>query len=285
MSDPSSVSVEPGPLPVSVAPDNDELSADTDDAEFFLRSLADIEREHAAGDLDDDDYQRLRDAYTVRAAAALRHTPVATGAARPSKRGWAVGTGVLAVAVIAGVLLARGSGERLPGQTITGDIPALAQRPVIVPKGCPADLERPKPPKAVPVNPRQAEIDKLLSQGAAGLGGDLLSSLKAFDSVTKIEPDNVIALTYGGWIRRLVVAQGGPKEFLDSAELLLGKAIAADPTYPDARAFRGVLLLRDRNQPKAALVDLCTLILLDPPDQVRQLAQSALDDAIAATAK
>ena len=158
---PLSVSVEPGPLSVSVVPDNDELSADNDDAEFFLRSLADIEREHAAGDLDDDDYQRLRDAYTVRAAAALRHTPVATGAARPSKRGWAVGTGVLAVAVIAGVLLARGSGERLPGQTITGDIPALAQRPVIVPKGCPADLERPKPPKAVPVNPRQAEIDKL----------------------------------------------------------------------------------------------------------------------------
>ena len=41
-----------------------------------------------------------------------------------------------------------------------------------------------------------------------GLGGDLLSALKAFDAVTKIEPDNVIALTSGGWIRRLIVALG-----------------------------------------------------------------------------
>ena len=270
---------------MSVETDTEALSTGTDDADFFLRSLADIEREHDAGDLDDDDYYRLRDAYTARAAAALRYTPVTTAPVRPSKRGWVVGTGVLAVAVLAGVLLARGSGERLPGQTITGDIPELAQRPVVVPKGCPADLERPKPPKAIPTSPRQGEIDKLLAEGAAGLGGDLLSALKAFDAVTKIEPDNVIALTYGGWIRRLVVAQGGPKEFLDGAELLLGKAIAADPTYPDARAFRGVLLLRDRDQPKAALVDLCTLMLLDPPDQVRQLAQPALDDAIAAPAK
>ena len=257
----------------------------TDDSEFFLRSLDDLEREHSAGDLDDADYVRLKDVYTARAAAAIRHEPAPTAAPpRPGRRLLA-GTGVLAVALLAGVLVARGSGERLPGQTITGDIPQFARRPSVVPKGCPVDLARPVAPKAQAANPRQGEIDKLLADGQTNLGGNLLGALKAFDAVTKIDPHNLVGLTYGGWIRRLVVTRGGPKEFLDIAQQLLDRAIATDPTFPDARAFRGVLLLRDRALPKAALVDLCTLMLLDPPEQVRQLAQSALTDAIRLVAR
>ncbi len=40
--------------------------------EFLLASLRDLQAEHAAGDLSDDDYAVLRDRYTVQAAAVLR---------------------------------------------------------------------------------------------------------------------------------------------------------------------------------------------------------------------
>ena len=50
----------------------DRLAALEEERRFLLRSLADLEREHDAGDVDEDDYRELRDGYTARAAATLR---------------------------------------------------------------------------------------------------------------------------------------------------------------------------------------------------------------------
>mgnify|MGYP006292610163 CR=1 FL=1 len=49
--------------------DRDRLSEERD---FLLESLRDLERERQAGDIDDDDYVTLRDDYTVRAARIIR---------------------------------------------------------------------------------------------------------------------------------------------------------------------------------------------------------------------
>ena len=43
-----------------------------EERDFLLRSLDDLEREHDAGDIDETDYEGLRDDYTVRAATVLR---------------------------------------------------------------------------------------------------------------------------------------------------------------------------------------------------------------------
>jgi hypothetical protein len=43
-----------------------------EERDFLLRSLHDLEAEHDAGDIDDLDYQTLKDDYTTRAAATLR---------------------------------------------------------------------------------------------------------------------------------------------------------------------------------------------------------------------
>ena len=65
--------------------------------DFLLRSLEDLEREHEAGDIDDHDYEALRDDYTVRAAAVLRaldaHAALQTEAASPEASGRDVGGG------------------------------------------------------------------------------------------------------------------------------------------------------------------------------------------------
>ena len=50
----------------------DRLAELEDERRFLLRSLRDLDAEHAAGDVDDHDYATLRDGYTKRAADVLR---------------------------------------------------------------------------------------------------------------------------------------------------------------------------------------------------------------------
>ena len=52
--------------------DPDELAALEEQRDFLLRSITDLDQEHAAGDLEDGDYQSLKDDYTARAAEVLR---------------------------------------------------------------------------------------------------------------------------------------------------------------------------------------------------------------------
>jgi hypothetical protein len=52
--------------------DPDTLAVLDEQRDFLLRSLADLEREHEAGDVDDHDYVTLKDDYTARAARTIR---------------------------------------------------------------------------------------------------------------------------------------------------------------------------------------------------------------------
>ena len=103
----------------------------TDQRDFLLRSLEDLERERAAGDVDEHDYATLKDDYTARAAAVLRAmesggasepAPAASSDGRPRRRRLAVGAGVVVFAVLAGVLVAQSAGRRDAGQSVTGDV-------------------------------------------------------------------------------------------------------------------------------------------------------------------
>ena len=103
----------------------DRLAELEEERRFLLRSLGDLEREHDAGDVDEHDYEVLRDGYTARAANVLRQIDDGRAALPPKRErrtGVVVGTvvGVLALAVLSGWLVARSSGQRLAGQTITG---------------------------------------------------------------------------------------------------------------------------------------------------------------------
>ena len=92
------------------------------------RSLEDLEREHAAGDVDEHDYAALKDDYTARGRAGAprprgrrrprrRAAPARAGAARRGRR---ARRGLFAV--LAGVLVAQSAGRRDPGDTATGGI-------------------------------------------------------------------------------------------------------------------------------------------------------------------
>jgi hypothetical protein len=107
----------------STAVGPDRLAALEEERSFLLRSLRDLEAEHAAGDVDENDFTTLRDGYTKRAADVMRE--IDDGRARlPGRRPatWSrrlgVGAAVVAVAVGAGILVARSSGDRLAGEEV-----------------------------------------------------------------------------------------------------------------------------------------------------------------------
>ena len=110
---------------------NDERRrAQEEEREFLLRSLDDLESERAAGNIDDETYQRLHDDYTARAAITVRAMRDGQGDRRcaPSDRrppragtGCSSSAGSIVFAVIAATTMAFALGARLPGDTITGN--------------------------------------------------------------------------------------------------------------------------------------------------------------------
>lgn len=224
--------------------------------EFLLGSLRDLEAEREAGDLDDADYRALHDDYTARAAAVLRRIrtmeerPAPRGSApRPSSKRW---QRVLAAAVVASTALAAVVGVlslasgRQPGQPASGDIPTG-------------------------VAGRLAQAHDLEARGEA------VEAIKLYDSVLRDDPGNVEALAYRGWLLRLA-------GLTDEAQESLDQAVAIDPTYPDARFFRGMLLFRDLDDPQAAVAEFEAFLAADPPPEVAAPVLDILEQAEAAAA-
>jgi tetratricopeptide (TPR) repeat protein len=212
--------------------DPDAIVALEDERDFLLASLADLEREHDAGDVDDADYHELKDDYTARTAVVLRalQRRALASEAAPG-RSWqsvvATVACVLLVAVVGGVLLARAAGTRGPGEGATGDI-RLSTRDQLL------------------------QASQLTGQASQALrGGDsdqaldlYRQAIQLYQEVLEVQPDNVEALTYQGWLL-FNVARGSDAaaagELSDGALDLLDDAVQADPTFADARVFRALV--------------------------------------------
>jgi tetratricopeptide (TPR) repeat protein len=246
--------------------DPDELAALEEERDFLLRSLDDLEREYAAGDLDQEDYLALRDDYTARAAAAIRaveQRQAVVDAAPPARsplRRVTIVAAVLLFALGAGWAVKASAGERAPGGQLTGDI-------------------------------RQSSIDELARANqhiaeaqAAFQAGDTTRAVEsykdaidAYDRALELQPSNVEAMTYRGWLLHNLALQAegtqAAAELDASARSWLDRAIETDATYPDARIFRAILLER-QGRPADALADLA---VVDPgrlPPQMAQMLES-----------
>ena len=107
-----------------------------EEREFLLRSLDDLEAERAAGNIDDETYQRLHDDYTARAAITVRAmrdgnptADAATDSPPPSRRHRVLVVGGLVVFAVdrGDRRMAFALGARLPGETITGNSQSRSQ--------------------------------------------------------------------------------------------------------------------------------------------------------------
>jgi tetratricopeptide (TPR) repeat protein len=219
--------------------------------DFLLRSLEDLEREHEAGDVDEQDYVALKDDYTARAAAVIRQLEQgrkdpAPRRSRPTGRRVATLVGVLLFASLAGLLVAQAAGRRDAGDLSSGDI-------------------------------RQSVTEKLNEAGRL-LREDPQAAVDLYDEVLADQPTNAEALTYRGWA--LYQFLDRPEEGLTS----LIDAATADREYPDAAAFLAVVFFRSGLIPQAAN-ELDRLEALDPPPAMLDLTADirAQVDAILAT--
>jgi hypothetical protein len=229
--------------------DADRLAELEEERRFLLRSLRDLDAEHDAGDVDDDDYATLRDGYTKRAAVVLRAIEEGkAGLPAPAQRNWGRRLAVVAVVVAAGAgagwMVARSSGQRLGGQEITGGTAV-------------------------------ADVATLLAQARALLGVDPLQAEELYRRVLEQRPDHAEALAYSGWL--LFTASAGASDdvraaAVEAAEQQLGRAVAADDTYADPHCFLAVIA-DDAGDAATARVEVSTCLELGPPADVRAFVE------------
>ena len=216
--------------------------------DFLLRSLDDLEREHEAGDIDETDYEALRDDYTVRAAAVLRsldaHTALQQESAGPKRRIVMWSVGIVAFAVLAGIGVALTSGRRDAGSVASGDPASGASENI-------------------------ARADQLMSEDK------LEDAIVAYSKALESQPSNVRALTYRGWLYFQT-------DDLTKAWTDLDAAVKIDPKFPDAHVFRSIMLTRDTKWSDAYVEYKAIDVSSAPPDVVQLLVGSRLQERILA---
>jgi tetratricopeptide (TPR) repeat protein len=153
---------------------------------------------------------------------------------------------VLLVAIVAGVFVASSSGQRVPGQTVSGAVPSN-------------------------VADQLNKAQQLLADDHA------VDALKLYDQVLKQDPNNGQALTFRGWI---LEAAGLHDEALAS----LTKAATVDPGFSMSHYFKGVVLFAGKNDPAAAVPEFEAFLATNPPADAAKTAQDALDQAKQAAA-
>jgi hypothetical protein len=225
----------------------DRLAELEEERRFLLRSLDDLEREHAAGDVDDADYRTLRDGYTVRAAAVLRAIDAGRAElpAAPPRAWQRVVAVVVVVAVVAaglGWFVARSSGQRLPGQELSGGIPG--------------------------------DVSAELAEARTLLGVDPLRAQELYNAVLAERPDHPEALAYSGWLLA-VNSIGASDEIralaLETARASLERSIESDPTYADPHCFLGIIEANFGDGASAAEPYVAACLDRNPPADMRGL--------------
>lgn len=236
--------------------DPDRLAELEEERRFLLASLRDLERERTAGDVDDDDYATLREGYTVRAAEVLRAIERGRAALppKPPRNWWRIAGWtlvVIAVAVTSGLLLARFSGQRLPGMEITGGIPG-------------------------------GEVPGLLVQARSAMfAGDIVGAQRLYGQVLEVRPEHPEALAYNGWLLALL-SRGAGEELaplaLETAKDSLRRSTEAAPDYADPFCFLAIIAANFEGDLAAAQADVAICLENDPPADMRALVQEFVID-------
>jgi tetratricopeptide (TPR) repeat protein len=232
--------------------DPDALADLEEQRDLLLRSLDDLEREHAAGDLDTADYEALRDDYTRRAAAAVR--AVETGrvaiAAAPGVRRGRIVAGAAAVAVVAvaaGVAVAASSGTREAGEFGSGEV-------------------------------RQLTDERLQEAAELAGAGDVTGALERYDGVLEDDPDNIEALLERGLLLASLSQATERPDLATTGAASVERALEIDPGNPRGLFYLG-LIRRLQGDEAAAVEALRAALAADPPPVLRQSIEQFLSGA------
>jgi hypothetical protein len=230
---------------------------------FLLDSITDLDREHAAGDIDDADYETLRDDYVRRAAQSLRALEELDGAsegagepATTTVSGWRrfrrylgrrrvrLVLGTLAVVFLlagVGLFAAHLAGIRLPGQSATGTI-TLSQA---------------------------ALVNQDLQHAALAANvGEPQTAVALYEEVLAKVPDQQVALTYDGWLTRLSGENAHDATAVRAGDAQLAAAARLHPGYPDGEGLYGIAAYEDDHDVAAAVVAFSRCAADDPSQEL-----------------
>lgn len=209
----------------------------SDERDHLLASLDDLDAERAAGDLDELDYETLKDDYTARAAKLTRALDGAKvtrtkpeRAPLKSRAAWIVS--VVALAGFAAFAMVEFSGARGANETASGEI--------------------------------RLSTVSLLNDAATEFGqGNVDRAIELYGDVLEISPTNVEALTYRGWVQ---YQQGD----VEAARSDFDEAVAFDAEYADVRVFRSIVAL-DAGEYDAAAAEIAAFDAANPTAVARNL--------------
>ncbi|TRZ71358.1 MAG: hypothetical protein D4R95_06985 [Actinobacteria bacterium] len=228
----------------------DEQASLEEERKFLLESLRDLEREFAVGDLDAEDYRVLKNGYVHRAAQIIKILDAGVDAreARPrasiKRRVGSVAVVVL-IASAVGWFVAQQSGQRLPGQTLSGGV-----------------LD---------------STASMLSQARSLNFSEPKTAIDLYSKVLALNPDHVEALTYRSWLIALV-ARDAPEDIkllaLAAATQGLDHAIEVEPDYADAHCFLGIVRFRLAGDAAGAKEQLDICAAMNPPAEVKGFVDS-----------
>jgi tetratricopeptide (TPR) repeat protein len=152
---------------------------------------------------------------------------------------------VVLIAGAAGWFVAQQSGQRLPGQTITGGI--------------------------------EDSTASILSQARALNFSEPKTAIDLYTKILALNPDHVEALTYRSWLIALV-ARDAPDDMrilaFAAATQGLDRAIDVEPDYPDAHCFLGIVRFRLAGDAAGAKEQLDICAAMNPPAEVMGFVDS-----------
>jgi tetratricopeptide (TPR) repeat protein len=268
-------------IPVRPAGDEKRLELGEERTAVY-RALRELDFDHEAGHLAEDDYRALRATYEARAAAALRAldalgapaappSPPGASERAPTSPGWTRSPAVLAAGSV--LLLVFGVVVGLNVGRYTEPAPAapMAAAPVPTVPPTPGD---PPAGAAEPGRPLAPEMLKGMLQAARQslLAGRYSEAIAAYQAVLKRDPRNVDALTHLGFI----VALGG---HADTALETIDRALAIDPDYALAHYYRGQVLYEAKRDPAGAIKEWERFLALVPSGPEHDQVQALIKDA------
>jgi len=211
----------------------------TEEQEFLLRSLDDLEVEYSKGDLSNGEYVTLRNDYTRRLAAATRTAAGsdATALEKPRNYFWWISAIVL-IGISAGYAVAQFSGLRAPGEPLSGEIDRSPRNLLSDARNLffSGDMEgaRVVVEEVLRDAPDMSEA-LVLSARIHERMTNPLAAIRQLDEVLEGDPINIDALTLRGWILVRIDDPDVQEEGIES----LDQAISLQPDGYDPYIFRG----------------------------------------------
>jgi len=245
-----------------------------DERSFLLRSLEDLEREHDAGDLSEEDYAVLRDRYTARAAAVLRSLEGDGGVVAPDPRRAARRPGDRATAAGGAAFLSRAdTGPRSDTESGDGaDGPGRGPRArrgrgllvggigvIVVAAALAAVLEATAPrlpgqtaSGSVKLNAAEQLRRTLAQAEAVEAQGNASEALRLYQLVLATDPTQVEALAESGWLEFQAGVRDKDSTVLSGAQQQEQLAEQVDSSASAPHLYLGSMLLTEGNDAAAA---------------------------------